>query len=252
MKNSLSRIARSTSLLALIALPLVGCATDEADPIAVDPTAPIATIELDNGNELQFLEPAPGLLLVSEVGVAGVPPQQIEGKQPLDIYREFAPDKQIPSALLAAQQRAEKSPNIQANLSIAESPSAKGGAEATVVDGGPRNYIDNAHCDDRWFNETFCVGSFDWMGCRLNFVGNYYAQRSNVDYVNVSTCADLGDITLKINLGNGSGGVWTVPQGTYRSWAWKDGCTTSCNTTVRVDIEDAASDRFHVSTRVRS
>lgn len=250
MNHSFSRIALTSSLFAFTAL--AGCATEEAEPVVADPTAPITTIQLDNGNELQFLEPSPGLLLVSELGQAGVTPQQIEGKRPLDIYREFSTDKKIPSALLAAQLRAEKRPDIQAKFTISESDSPKGDTSSKIVESGPRSYIDNEHCDDRWFNETFCLGSYDWMACRLNYVGNYFAQHSSADYVTVSTCADVGDITLKINMGNGSGGVWTIPEGTYRTWSWKDGCAFGCNSSVRVDIENASSDRFHVSTRVRT
>ncbi len=250
MMKSFSRLALTSSLFALSAL--AGCATDDAAPTPGDPSAPITAIALDNGNEIQFLEPSPGLLLVSELGVAGVAPQQLDGKSALEVYRQFAPGQKVPQVLLAAQDRSDKLPaDVQPSFSVVNGDSLAEGGAANLVDSGPRSFIDNEACDDAWFNNTFCIGSYDWSVCRLNMTSStYYAQHGDTDYVHMAVCSDIGTIKFKATIGNGDGGIWTLTQGQYRTYSWKDNCVFGCNQSSRVDVSEASGNRYHVSMRV--
>jgi hypothetical protein len=252
MKNIRLSLSVASTLFALAATPLLGCATnEEAEPVVTDPSAPIATIPLESGNELQFFEPSPGLLLVSELGTAGIAPVHIDGKNPIDLYRQLAPGRDVPRILLDAQARSEKLPaDAQPNIKVSSSDAKD--SVASLVETGPRNYINNQSCDDQWFNNTFCVGSYDWSACRLNLVGNWWASHSSADYAHFAVCADIGNVTMDVSMGDGSGGIWTVTEGTYRTWSWSDPCVFGCNKSARLDVTNATNDRFHASMRVNN
>lgn len=253
MKKLHLSLSVASTLFALAVTPLVGCTTsEENEPVVTDPSAPIATIALDSGNELQFFEPSPGLLLVSELGTAGISPLSIDGKNPIDLYRQLAPGRDVPRVLLDAQARAEKLPaDAQPDIKVSSSD-AKSSVSSQVVETGPRNYINNQSCDDQWFNNTFCIGSYDWSVCRLNQVGDFWASHSSADYAHFAVCADIGNVTFKITMGDGSGGNWTVTEGTYRTWSWSDPCVFGCNKSARLDIDNASGDRYHTSMRVNN
>jgi hypothetical protein len=237
----------STLLSALCALPLIACAGgEEVDPIVVDPSAPITALSLANGNQLEFYEPSPGMLLVSEVGVAGVAPMAFESKSSVELYQRLRPGQPVPAALVSAQRRADAlPPGAAPKLTATKTPGAQ-----RVVDTGEHSYIDNEHCDDAWFNNSFCVGSYDWTTCLLNVWDGASVFKSSVDYVYHAACADIGNITLRVVIGDGSGGNWTVTEGTYRTFSWRDNCVFGCNKSSDGDILNATDNRFHYSVRV--
>lgn len=237
----------SALLLALCALPLAACADgDDADPVITDPTAPIATIALANGNQVEFYEPSPGRLFVSELGTAGVTPLPTSNKSAVELYRQLRPDQKVPAVLLAAQARQEAMPPGPAPTLEAAATELPG---AGIVQPGTHDYIDNEGCDDHWFNDTFCGGTFDWKMCLLNHWNGAFASLSSVDYVHHAACADIGDITFKVRMGDGSGINSTVLQGQYRTYSWKDDCVFGCNESTRGDILNATDNRFHYSVR---
>ncbi len=246
MKRSvLSRSSLLSSLIALAALP-IGCAGDEESaPLPPDSSAPIASVALDNGNQIEFYEPSPGVLLVSELGTAGVAPLATSQRNPVELYRELAPGAPVPAALLAAQERSERLPPGAAPKLTA------GAAEPSMVAPPPAaSFIDNLGCDDAWFNTNFCPNGTDWQLCLLNQWNGAYAYRSSVDWVRHAVCADVGDVTLRVAMGDGAGGSWSVPQGSYRTFTWRDTCVFGCNEYSRGEVLNASNDRFHYSMRV--
>ncbi len=239
---NLSRLFLASSLFALVALPMA-CTAEEEETSIVDPSAPITTVALDNGNQIEFYEPSPGMLLVSELGTAGVAPLASTERNPVELYRELAPGKPVPAALLAAQARSESLPPGASPKVTAESQ------ERTVAPNPTASFIDNEACDDYWFNNNFCTGSYDWSMCLLNHWNGAYASLSSVDYVKHAVCADIGNVTLRVQMGDGTGGLWTVLAGQYRTFSWKDNCLFGCNESTRGDILNASGDRFHYSVR---
>jgi hypothetical protein len=235
-----SRISFVPLLVSLCAAP-IGCADVDDD----QPMAPIAALDLATGNRLEFYEPSPGLLMVSETGAAGGSPTERAGRTPVELYRELASDRVVPPALVAAQRRAEAhradavsepQPELQIEQSVSES---------NIAPAGQLSFIDNQSCDDQWFNSAFCSGSYDWEMCLLNHWNGAFAQLSSVDYVKHAVCADIGAITLKVKMGDGAGGIWDVPEGSWRSFAWQDNCVFGCNTSTRGDVLNATNNRFH-------
>jgi hypothetical protein len=229
------RLSFAPALVALV-LPM-GCATDD-----IDSTAPIAAIALTNGNQLEFYEPSPGWLFVSEAGTAGAAPTVHNGRTPVELYRDLAPNGEVPEVLVAAEAR------LQARR--ADPTPAPFVAQGTITpktaDVAPgANFIDNQSCDDQWFSNNFCGGSPDWQMCLLNHWNGAWAQLSSVDHVDHAVCADIGAITLKVQMGDGTGGIWDVPEGHWRSFSWQDGCLFGCNTSTRGDVLNATNNRFH-------
>jgi hypothetical protein len=222
----------------------MGCATDN-----VDPMEPVASLALTNGSLLEFYEPSPGLLMVSEAGPVGAAPTPRAGRTPIELYRDLAPDGSVPEALVAAQARAA---TRQPEAVAVPEPRMAMATTANIVDSKvPLSFIDNQSCDDHWFSDTFCGGSFDWQMCLLNHLGGAFAQLSSVDYVQHAVCADIGAITLKVQMGNGAGGIWDVPEGHWRSFSWQDQCTFGCNTSTRGDVVNASNNRFHYAVNAR-
>jgi hypothetical protein len=118
---NISRLSFASALFTFVA-PSMACTTEqEADPVVVDTAAPITTISLENGNQVEFYEPSPGLLLVSELGNAGVSPGASSRSTPVELYRELAPGQPVPAALVAAQARAQALPPSASPKVTAES-----------------------------------------------------------------------------------------------------------------------------------
>lgn len=235
------RLSFAPALLALSTLPM-GCASEP-----VDPMAPIASVALTNGNLVEFYEPSPGSLFVSEAGIVGAAPTRRDGRTPLELYRDLAPDRPVPEALAAAQARSEAlgPETIPASAEDRNAMALK----ASVTEPKPLGFIANQSCDDQWFNTNFCndSGSPDWQMCLLNHWNGAWAQQNSVDNVLHTVCADIGTVTLKVQMGDGGGGIWSIPEGSWRSFGWWDQCTFGCNTSTRGDILDASNDRFHYS-----
>jgi hypothetical protein len=233
--NRLGQLA----MLPLLSTLSAGCLAGDDD---VQRVAPIASLTLANGNTMEFYEMSPGVLLVSELGRVGVPPLPAVKMRPLDLYRQLAPDQTVPDVLVAAQERADAlrtDPTPPADETPALPISQAAGVQLS--------YIDNQSCDDHWFDDTFCAGTYDWQMCLLNHWDGAYAQLSSVDYVRHATCADIGNITLKVVMGDGTGGIWDVLEGHYRWFSWQDNCTFGCNESTRGDILNATNNRFHYS-----
>jgi hypothetical protein len=225
----------------LIALG-AGCLGGDDD---LETSATIASVTLANGNTVDFYESSPGVLLVSETGTVGIAPIPNTRMRPLDLYRSLAPDQPVPEALVAAQARADaRNPEPEPPT---DEPAARQPSPAAGIAVG---YIDNQSCDDHWFDNTFCIGSYDWKMCLLNHLNGAYAQSSSVDYVRHTVCSDIGAITLKVQMGDGRGVIKDVPEGSWYSWWWVDDCTFGCNTSTRGDVVNATNNRFHYSVNI--
>lgn len=229
----------------LVALSAGCLGGDDESDAALDPGAPIASVTLANGNTVEFYETSPGVVLVSEAGRVGVSPLPDNKVRPLDLFRALAPGQPVPEALVSAQARASER-STDPEPPAEELPPI----QTSQVAGGPLAYIDNQSCDDNWFYNTYCPGSYDWKMCLLNHWNGAYAQLSSVDYVRHAVCADVGAVTLKVQMGDGAGGIWTVPEGSYRTFTWSDDCVFGCNTSTRGDVLNATDNRFHYSVRV--
>jgi hypothetical protein len=234
---------------------VAGCAVEGADDVdtedttttaTVDAWQPIASLELDTGLTIEFYEPKPGALMVMQSAAVGVPPLRGDYRA-LDIYRAFAPDSPVPDVLLAAQARAD----ALGGKGAGDDPDAAKRAIAGIVDDyGAASaemavgYINNQSCDDEWFHDHFCnvVYMEDWEACKLDHWDGYASWSSSVDRAYYAACADIGNVSLRITMGDGSGGDWTLLEGHYREYNWQ---TPWINESTRGEIYNATNNRFH-------
>jgi hypothetical protein len=245
----MNRIATALCL----ATTITACTVEDAPTIGDQAPAPndwtmLASLELPTGLEVEFYEPQPGALLVMQDAPAGVP--ALHGQpRAVDLYRAFAPDVPVPTALAAAQARADDlgggdpdSDPTAERRRIADILADYGTATAAMSVG----YIDNQSCDDHWFADEMCFDAWDWNMCLLNHWNGAYATTGSEaeDLVEYAVCADIGDVTLKIWVGDGSGGIWDVPEGHYRHYFWSCGII-GWEYSSRADVYNATNNRFH-------
>jgi len=251
---------------------------------------------------VEFYEPSPGKILVSEA--AAVPELPVfafgsdeANKQPsaLASFKALLPGATVPDVLLAADQRrvacADPAAKLEARCTatpqhaaplvirlqplasslrspaaIISPPKIMSDPEATPASNGGSiqpaagDFIKKSggSCDGTWFQSAssggraFCPSSGYFTWCNLDWYNGAYADSGSwTDETWATTCADIGNITMKVS-GSGGGGTWSVPQGSWRQW-WKHCnlscgcfpfCTHCCDFKTRYDVLDASGDRF--------
>jgi hypothetical protein len=218
-----------------LAVSVGACAVDDGEGATVQP---IATVQLDTGLIVEFYEPVPGSILTMESAEVGVAPLGGSRARPVDRYRELAPGQPVPIELLEAQQRADELGGLERRaIGLGDLPPAP-------VQRPSVGYIDNQSCDDHWFEDSFCGGGWDWEMCLLNHWNGAYAQAGGVNYAYYATCADIGNITLKVEMDDGDdgGGIWTVLEGHWRAYQWFNAWGED---STRGDVLNASNNRFH-------
>jgi len=262
----------------------------------------LVRVYLGRQHVVEFYEPSPGKLLVSEA--AEVPELPVfpfgsdeANKQPSAIasFKTLLPDTPVPDVLLAADQRrvacADPAAQLEAKCTVLQKraaplviqkealatslrspaaialpPKIMSDPEAVPASNGgsaqpaPGEFIKKAggYCDWNWFqsasngSRAFCPNSGYFTWCNLDWWNGAYADSGSwTDETWATSCADIGNITMKVS-GSGGGGTWAVPQGTWRQW-WKycdlscgcfPFCTHCCDFKTRYDVLDASGDRF--------
>jgi len=224
----------------LIGVGVVGGCALEDDAASSDA---IASVSLASGVTVEFYEPSPGELLVVQSARAGVTPLQLTADHPLELWHELAPDRPAPEALVQAQAHLDEAARDPV---VARPALTATGSVAAAHDAHPVYFIDNQSCDDHWFSDTFCGGSYDWQMCLLNHWDGAYAKSGGVHHAYYSACADIGNITLQVKMGSGDGGIWDITEGTYRYYSWFAASPFFWDSSsTRGDILNATNNRFH-------
>ncbi|WP_163861530.1 hypothetical protein [Myxococcus eversor] len=228
------------AVMGVVLFTMVGCGVETTEPVAETPSDEstsarlLARVERDNGNVVQFLESAPGELMVMEVGTAPNPPAQIDKLSPVDAWRALTGEQAAPEALVAAQERAKQltasSPVVPL---VVQSPVSAGTHYGPTQEGEVRA---SAGCDPVWFHNTFCAATYDWKQCLLNHRNGAYAQSGSVDYHRTAACSIDGYIVINVQ----GQAVQGIGPGQYY-WYWKSGS----NFAYRSDITSASGNTFH-------
>jgi len=259
----ISGVALST--IASLFLVCAGCASDveseeysQVDQFSAAVPASLATIVEENraaavtlnlvdrlivGDDavIEFYEPKPGALLVSVAGLAGGLVPDTLGS-PEDIFEQYAPERAMAPGLRAALDRIEGVPDNESSelgmpLEAAEeteqaapvaggAPWHQGAGPARMRTAAPQG-CNNGCCDAQWlstFHQCQTRGSYSW------FLYNYTwssANNTNVEWYEGLVCSASGTSTYSVSISGGGGGVWSVPQATYRTYWWLAG--TTCN-----------------------
>jgi hypothetical protein len=164
------RVLLMASCLSLSAAA-VGC--DAAPPSTnaapgADGATVLASLALEDGHTVQFLEVAPGETLTSESGIYGVHTPvitaEMRGRSASDLYRALTPPQTpVPAALVAADERA-------ARLAKRVDDETRGTVES-ARGAGPEFYDDG---EQQWFRDTQCNGAqacaqgWDWATISSN------------------------------------------------------------------------------------
>ena len=171
---------------------------------------PIATLSLHNGNTLEFYEPAPGAVLISEVGWVPNPPVSVtydlRSMSVVEIHQTFAPGAPVPAALTAAQHRLD-GPVALEDVTVAETdvePFANhddvamnhdANEDDGTLDDDAISYPKSAGgCPARWFHDNFCRRWPSKKECALS-IARGRTTRGGLTYAEAAVCADIGKVS---------------------------------------------------------
>ena len=210
---------------------------------------PVASLRLENGNMLEFFDFGSGAL-ASESGAAYTAPmfngQVKHTNQLVNIWKSLAPQTPVPVALDNLQARLMNLPENVARSAGTSKP-ATGGIEGIVP--MSQNGCNNGCCDYAWLS-TFSqctVGGADYSWFLYNY-GYTWSNVGNVNDYNGMVCSAQGTSQYSVNLG-GSGGVWSVPEATYRTYGWLAGwsvwCFGFCNEDLSSTVNTSTSQHLH-------
>lgn len=226
----------------------------------------IATVTLDDGVTIEFYEPAAGVVWLSQTGAGrqrpvNTMPDRGRPESVVQFYQRVAPGREVPSALLGLQGRVTErlrvaptgalptisAPPVQAvgGGSSQHPGMPSGDAVAVTSETLTAAEFEAGSTPDGY---AFCPhwpDSFNW--CLTNWWGGAWARSGATDTVSTTVYADIGSVKLEISATNGQGGVWSVPEGTWRSWAsLHETCFLNlCDFRTRISVSEAEGNRFH-------
>jgi hypothetical protein len=142
---------------------------------------PIAEVALDHGGVVQFFEIKPGAIDIAQTGPIGAPDVTNTGLSAVALYQRLAPGRDVPPALVEAQQRV--------NLARASKPphTAKPTAELAKP---------IANANDTVFEDKYCVGSWDIIHCVVDRETGYFWEYSSTDTARCTASVDTGKVTF--------------------------------------------------------
>jgi hypothetical protein len=147
---------------------------DRAEP------APIAEAVTEDGSLVQFFEPKPGAILITQDIAPGAKDVTNTAPSALALYQRLAPGQAIPVALVEAQARVE----------IAR-------AGKRPIPTRKADTLSFANNDD--FYEQFCSDdAWDVIHCALDHTGTYRITKSSTDYASCTASVDSGAVTFRL------------------------------------------------------
>lgn len=210
------------------ALPVIG--VDDVAPSAsavadTTPPRPVASLDLANGNVLEFYELERGAL-VSEVGDASTTPlfdaKRMDARDLVTVWQRLGGRTPVPPALTAMQQRLT-TPNAShartetKNVSSESVARAESGSQPRVAAAGS---CGNGCCNSVWLTNNICnFGATDASWFLLDY-GWSAIGYDDIWHYGGAACAAVGTSTFSVTVAGKSGGTWSVPQGTYRAMGW--------------------------------
>jgi hypothetical protein len=216
-----------------------------ADSSAKSPV-PIASLTLKNGNVVEFYDFGSSAL-ISESGAAYSAPMLSFREQKNDlvlIWESLAPQTPVPAALTSLQTRLASLPqraSVSAGTLGPKLVPNVGGLPSVVPD-SPVG-CSNGCCDYQWLS-TFeeCRGTYlDFKWFLYNY-GYTWANYNAIIFYEGLVCSAQGTSTWTVNIG-GNGGVWGVPEATWRSWGWMSPDLTVKN--LRSTVNTSANMHLH-------
>ena len=236
-------------MLALgLGLTQLACGTDAADvatggppPLTEEERAVekkmeqgrLAEIQLPE-EKIRFVEYEPGRVLVMHQMRIGGPVTRVAGEDMMtleQIFRAYAPDREVPAALMHAMDRvnaadlqdASEAPAAQQpageRLLSPGSPARPGGEDKTAGNVESVSSALASSIDAGWFTTNFCnVSGADWTWCHASATQGTFASWT-AHRTNSITCGDTGAARTKFFV---SGALKATVNVGYRE-CWKTG-----------------------------
>lgn len=193
---------------------------------------PVVRIDLENGNTLEVYDFGTEAL-VMERGASPEPvATRIQGLSLVEMYRTVRPGLPVPASLTELQERTGGTIGSHEHApSASHTPTSIGGelfASAELRSPtAPRTEspigCNNICCDPVWLKANICnVTGYDYTWYLFNYGWSYENDGSISRYYGAA-CSASGTSQFNVSV-NGSGGDWSVPQGTYVWYSWVAGC----------------------------
>jgi hypothetical protein len=198
-------------------------------PVAGPASTLVASLKLATGQVIEFHDFGGSALIVESAAAYTPPVLNSAGPTSADelasIWTRLAPGTPVPQALQDLQHRLTNLPASSATPAVLPSPELDGGKIGGPSIGLPAapQGCNNGCCDASWLSTLAeCQGggwSFSWF--LFNYGWSTSTGGSNAQFQGLA-CSAQGTSTFSVNIG-GSGGVWSVPQATYRWFHWVAG-----------------------------
>lgn len=252
-----------TRMLPFFAL-LVGCdvpleAAPEAAPVVetvvedgIGMTAlPVATLDL-GARRVEFYEPVPGEVFVTETGPAGVAPVLTGLSHSLtatELFEVLQPHVDVPTALLELDLRAES----LGDGPLDQEEDDDRWSDLTFDAGESADaYGSYFYCSPQWFDDTFCSAWGDEAWCWMNRTSSTSKGSDDVVDAVAYVCTDLGSVYWEFRYRTWwtwyTQLSWDVPQGYWR-YGWRRNWYTDFDIQSNVGGV-SGGDRYHHAGRL--
>jgi hypothetical protein len=217
----------------------------------------LARVEVQANEVLEFYDAGPGLLVITAAGAPAGPSRvlaaDLAALQPAEVWHLVAPATPMPDALRQALARLQPSGATAPQSPPPDPARERAGPHALHTAGLASQDQDPSAltvgwCDTSYLDDALCEG--DFTVCLDNWWNGAYAYHHEAAQAVTHVCPAQGSVVFKVQTDVGKGGIWTVPQNTYRYWYISiPDCDTIFNWTdcpyVRADVTQASGDRFH-------
>jgi hypothetical protein len=217
---------------------------------------PAAVLSLSNGHTVEFYKLG-GRALVSETGAAYSAPVVTHAMMRMalpDLWKQLAPGSPVPSAVtdMQAETDSPTPPKGYTPANATTSPPASGGVlraaaspttAATTIHPDAPVGCNNGCCDYSWLS-TFgaCTGGSDYSWFLYNY-GWSWVNVGDVQDAYTFVCA-AEQSTWNINI-SGSGGIWTIPAATWRTYDYHAGNTFWSDGDITSSVNTASEPHLH-------
>jgi hypothetical protein len=221
----------------------------------------LARVEVQANEVLEFYEAGPGLLVITAAGAPTGPSRvraaDLTALQPTEVWDLVAPSTPMPDALRQALERLQPSGAAAPQSPPPDPAHERAGPQALYTAGLASQDQDPSTLTAGWCDTSYFTGPLglsacegDFTVCLDNWWNGAYAYHHEAARAFTTVCPAQGSVVFKVQTDVGLGGIWTVPQHTYRYWYISvPDCDTIFNWTdcpyVRADVTQASGDRFH-------
>lgn len=185
----------------------------------------IARLYIGTERAIEWYQPTPGLLVVSEVGPGAgepiLPALRALKLKPSELYHRLAPTLPIPDSLSRLDDSPEALQVLPPSSLVESRIDLNQTGDGLRLLSGASSGTGVSACGSAWFSSNFCIGGWDHMACRINSNG-LTGWCTDREHVYTAVCSPFRSTAFYLEItGNthAPDDFWAdydVPQGTYR------------------------------------